>query len=203
MARGIDIKPKAQYHHGDLRGALIRATRQLLIERGAENFSLADACRVAGVSTAAPYKHFSDKDAILREIVKEGFDALSTRSIAACHQAGEGTLAGILALGEEYLRFARANTAVFRLMFGHNTAVKNVEDVTIRGQACFLQVNEQIGIYCRKNGIAGDAQLISLSLWTFVHGAASLDIDSDYEKVAPNLDVFALLHATAPRLLAQ
>jgi AcrR family transcriptional regulator len=60
---------KPRYHHGDLRQALIDASHQLLVEKGAENFSLADACRVAGVSTAAPYKHFRDKLEILEAIV--------------------------------------------------------------------------------------------------------------------------------------
>jgi AcrR family transcriptional regulator len=203
MPSQTDISRKARYHHGDLREALITSTRQLLIERGAENFSLADACRLAGVSTAAPYKHFRDKDQILQDIVKRGFDALSERSIAACKAAGEGTLAGILALGEEYLRFARTDTAVFRLMFGHNAAVKNVDDVTVRGRACFTNVTEQVALYCHRNGVGGDARMIALALWTFVHGAASLDIDRDYDKVAPGLDVMALMTAITPLLLAK
>lgn len=203
MTSATDIPRKARYHHGDLREALIQATRQLLIERGAENFSLADACRLAGVSTAAPYKHFRDKDEILQVIVKQGFDTLGERSIAACKAAGEGTLAGILALGEEYLRFARTETAVFRLMFGQNEAVKQVEDVSFHGRACFTNVTEQVRLYCERNHNSGvdDARAIALSLWTFVHGAASLDIDKDYEKVAPGLDVSALIASVAPLLL--
>lgn len=204
MTTPADIPRKARYHHGDLRGALIRATRQLLVERGAENFSLSDACRLAGVSTAAPYKHFRDKDEILQEIVKQGFDTLAERSIAACRAAGEGTLPGILALGEEYLRFARTETAVFRLMFGHNEAVKQVEDVSAHGRACFTNVTDQVRLYCERNHKhdVDDARVIALSLWTFVHGAASLDIDKDYEKVAPGLDVSALIASVAPSLLA-
>ncbi len=203
MTSATDIPRKARYHHGDLREALIAATRQLLIERGAENFSLADACRLAGVSTAAPYKHFRDKDQILQEIVKRGFDTLSETSTAACKTAGEGTLAGILALGEEYLRFARKDTAVFRLIFGHNSAVKNVDEVTQHGRTCFTNVTEQVALYCHRNGVGGDARVIALSLWTFVHGAASLDIDQDYEKVAPGLDVVALMKAITPLLLVK
>jgi len=67
---------KARYHHGELREALIRATRKLVEERGAENFTLADACRVAGVTTAAPYRHFQGKQDILAEIASRGFDEL-------------------------------------------------------------------------------------------------------------------------------
>lgn len=205
MTAVTDIQRKARYHHGDLREALIQATRQLLMERGAENFSLADACRLAGVSTAAPYKHFRDKDEILREIVKQGFDRLADRSIAACKAAGAGTLAGIVALGDEYLRFARTETAVFRLMFGHNEAVKQFEDVAACGRACFTNVTEQVRLYCERNDNhdVDDARKIALSLWTFVHGAASLDIDKDYDKVAPGIDVAALMASVAPLLLAK
>ena len=73
---------KARYHHGELREALIGATRELVEERGAENFTLADACRVAGVTTAAPYRHFRGKQEILEEIASRGFDELSNRSMA-------------------------------------------------------------------------------------------------------------------------
>ena len=201
MTTPSDIPRKARYHHGDLRGALIQATRQLLVERGAENFSLSDACRLAGVSTAAPYKHFHDKDEILQEIVMQGFDALSERLVARCLSAGEGTMAGIMAMGEAYLDFARSDTAVFRLMFGHNAAVKHVDDVTSHGRTCFSHVIEQVGHYCVRNSVPGDARLIALSLWTFVHGAASLDIDQDYQKVAPDLDVKALMATVVPSLL--
>jgi AcrR family transcriptional regulator len=196
------VRRKDRYHHGDLRDALIRATRQLLIERGAENFSLADACRLAGVSTAAPYKHFRDKDEILREIVKQGFDNLAKHAVDAARAAGEGTLAGIQAMGEAYLRFADADPAVFRLMFGHNAAVTRVDDVETEGRACFSQVIAQIALYCERNHVQGDAKSIALALWTFVHGAASLVIDRDYEKVAPGLDVTALIRQVTPRILS-
>ena len=84
--------PKRAYHHGDLRGTLISATRQLLSERGADGFTLSDACRVAGVSTAAPYKHFRDKQEILEEIVARGFDEMGERSERAVAVYGAGTL---------------------------------------------------------------------------------------------------------------
>src|SRR6266850_1938507 len=76
------VRRKARYHHGELREALIRATRQLVEQRGAENFTLADACRVAGVTTAAPYRHFRGKQEILEEIASRGFEELKSRSMA-------------------------------------------------------------------------------------------------------------------------
>lgn len=197
-----DVRRKDRYHHGELREALIAATRQLLVERGAENFSLADACRIAGVSTAAPYKHFRDKHEILQEIVELGFDELTQRSVAAVESKGEGSLPGIIAMGHAYLAFAVEETAVFRLMFGQNAAIKQELEVEERGRACFAYVIGQVSNYCARSGVEGDATTIALELWTFVHGAACLVIDEDYEKVAPGLDVAALIAHVTPRLLA-
>ena len=194
---------KGRYHHGELREALISATRRLLIKRGAENFSLADACRIAGVSTAAPYKHFRDKQEILQEIVERGFEELEERSLAAVKRKGEGTLDGIVAMGQAYLAFAVAETAVFRLMFGQNAAIKQEDGVQARGRSCFGNLIAQVSTYCARNGVKGDAQVIALELWTFVHGAACLVIDQDYEKVAPGLDAAALIAQVSPRLLSK
>jgi len=192
---------KPRYHHGDLRQALIDASRQLLVEKGAENFSLADACRVAGVSTAAPYKHFRDKLEILEAIVEQGFDEMSARSMAAVKSKGEGTLEAMIAMGQAYLAFATEETAVFRLMFGHNRAIKRAPEVEATGRACFSNVIEQVAVYCAHNGVEGDAKTIALELWTFVHGAACLVIDEDYEKVSPGLVAADLIASVASRLL--
>ena len=82
------VRGKARYHHGELREALIRATRQLVEQRGAENFTRADACRVAGVTTVAPYRHFRGKQEILEEIAALGFKELSNRSMAMLAEKG-------------------------------------------------------------------------------------------------------------------
>src|SRR5262245_59145750 len=118
------VPRKARYHHGELREALIEATRQLVVERGAENFTLADACRAAGVTTAAPYRHFQGKQEILAEIASRGFDDLKQRSTAIVAEKGEGTLDGIIAMGQAYVAFAVEETAVFRLMFGQDPSLK-------------------------------------------------------------------------------
>lgn len=196
------VRRKPHYHHGELREALIGATRQLVEERGAENFTLADACRVAGVSTAAPYRHFKGKQEILAEIASRGFDELTKRSMAMVAEKGEGTLDGIIAMGQAYVAFAADETAVFRLMFGQEPALKKAEHVVGTGHECFAHVIGQVAIYCKRNKVRGDAQQIALKLWTFVHGAASLLIDDDYMAIAPNIDVNQLIASATPGLLA-
>jgi AcrR family transcriptional regulator len=196
------VSRKARYHHGELREALIRATRKLVEERGAENFTLADACRVAGVTTAAPYRHFRGKQEILEEIASRGFDELKSRSMAMVAEKGEGTLGGIIAMGQAYVAFAAEETAVFRLMFGQEPSLKKAEHVVGTGHACFANVIDQVARYCKRNKVRGDAQEIALRLWTFVHGAASLLIDQDYDAVAPKIDIDRLIAGATPGLLA-
>ena len=108
------VRAKKRFHHGDLREALIAATRDLLIEHGPDGFTLADACRRAGVTTAAPYKHFRDKQEIIEEIVARGFEELTAANAKAVAEGGPGTVAGITAIGLSYLDFAVAQPAVFR-----------------------------------------------------------------------------------------
>jgi AcrR family transcriptional regulator len=195
------MERKAPYHHGDLREALIAATRQLVMERGAENFTLADACRVAGVTTAAPYRHFRSKQEILAEIASRGFEELRMRAMDVIAEKGPGTLAAIVAMGQAYVAFAVNETALFRLMFGQEPSLKQAEPVAGTGHECFAHLIEQIGLYCQRNRVRGDALQIALRLWTFVHGAASLQIDKDYLVIAPDLDVNRLIADATPGLL--
>lgn len=192
---------KDSYHHGGLREALITAAREQIAEHGVDNFSLADACRRAGVSTAAPYKHFRDRDEILEEVTSKGFDALAEKSMEAIKKNGPGTIDGIIAMGHAYIDFALEQTGLFRLMFGQRPAIKDREHVILTGRTCFGQVIEQVGIYCELQNVDGDADEIAIRLWTFVHGAASLLIDQDYARVAPELDVRVLIARATPGLL--
>ena len=197
---GDKVRRKAHYHHGELREALICATRQLVEERGAENFTLADACRVAGVTTAAPYRHFRSKQQILEEIASRGFEELQAKARAAVAAKGEGTLDAIVAMGQAYVAFAVEKTALFRLMFGQEPSLKKAEPVLGTGHACFAHLIDQVALYCKRSKIRGDAQEIALRLWTFVHGAASLLIDQDYAAVAPQIDVDHLVASATPGL---
>jgi AcrR family transcriptional regulator len=193
------VRAKTRFHHGDLREALIAATRDLLIEHGPDGFTLADACRRAGVTTAAPYKHFRDKQEILEEIVARGFEELTAANAKAVAEGGPGTVAGITAMGLSYLDFAVAQPAVFRLMFGHKS--RTVEHVDESGNRCLKSVIEQVAAYSRKHGQTADAEKIAIRLWTFVHGASSLELDGDYERVAPGLNVHELIADVTPKLL--
>jgi AcrR family transcriptional regulator len=195
------VRPKKWFHHGDLREALIAATRELLIEHGSDGFTLANACRRAGVTTAAPYKHFRDKQEILEEIVLRGFEELSAANAKAVTKGGPGTIAGITAMGISYLEFAVAQPAVFRLMFGHKSEIRKAKQVGEASKQRLKHVIDEVATYSRKHGHTADAEAIALRLWTFMIGASSLELDDDYERVARELDVRKMIADVTPKLL--
>jgi Tetracyclin repressor-like, C-terminal domain len=131
-----------------------------------------------------------------------GFDRKAQLRVEAVAVHGAESLLGMIDMGRSYLAFARSEPAIFRLMFGQNPRLKTAEHVQARGRACFQGVIEDVAKFCAANEVKGDAAAIALDLWTFVHGAACLEIDEDYSKVAPGLDVDALVARAAPRLLS-
>lgn len=192
---------KKSYHHGELRQALIDAARTLIQERQGNDFSLSDACRRAGVSTAAPYRHFADKGEIVNEVIAQGFADMTNRARAGAAAFATGDRARIVALGQVYLNFAIGEPALFRMMFGQEPGLREDDIAMVRAKECFAHVVQEVVGYCTENRVAGDALMIALQLWTLVHGAASLTIDCDYAKVAPDLAVDQLIASGAERLL--
>jgi AcrR family transcriptional regulator len=192
---------KKSYHHGELKQALVDAARALVKEQGETSFSLSDACRRAGVSTAAPYRHFADKHEILLEVAAQGFVDMTNRSKSVTSHFAPGAPERIVALGEVYISFAVNEPALFRMMFTQQQGLSDDAPITIYGRECFGFVVQEVVSFCNFNRITGDAKLIALQLWTLVHGAASLTIDGDYDKVAPGIDVENLIAVGAERLL--
>ena len=198
-----DVQAKAKYHHGDLREALISAVHRLVIEEGADNVSLAVACRRAGVSTAAPYRHFRDRDEILAEVAVRGYETLNMMAAEVIERHGKGTLKTITAMAKIYVSFAVEQQGMFRLMFGQRPALSENPLVRESANTCFGYVSNQIARYCESRGIEGDPDDMARKLWTFVHGAASLLIDENFDTVTGAIDVDRMIDTVTPSLLAQ
>ena len=110
-------RPAKPYHHGDLRRALVSAGLDLAAERRLEDFSLREVARRAGVSTAAPYWHFADRDALLAAVGAE----CAARWLQAMREAVkdlalDDSLRRLQATGIAHVRFAVENPAHFRVM---------------------------------------------------------------------------------------
>lgn len=106
------------YHHGDLRRAIVEAAMEMLREGGGARITMREVARRAGVSHAAPYKHFPDKAALLAEVALIGFGRLREVLLAAAGEAGGDLRRALLTVAHAYLGFAGANPALYRLMFG-------------------------------------------------------------------------------------
>ena len=109
-------KAKDEYHHGDLKASLKQAALRLVRERGPKGFSLNEASRLAGVSVAAPYRHFDHKDALLAEIAHDGYELLE-REIRKSVEKADNVRDQLVDSGMAYLRFARNHTDYFNVMF--------------------------------------------------------------------------------------
>jgi AcrR family transcriptional regulator len=116
-AADSDELPKHAYHHGDLRGALLRAAEEELTEKGMEGFTLRGCAKRAGVSHAAPAHHFKDANALLTELAAIGFERFTEAMHARQRQAGDDPRWRLINAGLGYIDFAKANPALFRLMF--------------------------------------------------------------------------------------
>ena len=105
------------YHHGNLKEALIQAARELIAEKGPAGFTFADAARSAGVSAAAPYRHFRDREALLADVAREGFQRFEAMLSAGWAGGKPDLLTAFHNIGKAYLSFARSEPAYYAAMF--------------------------------------------------------------------------------------
>jgi AcrR family transcriptional regulator len=187
----IDIKKK--YHHGHLKDQLLEAVRQLVEEQGPDSFSIAEACRRAGVSTAAPYKHFRDRDEILHGVVLAAMHRMGDAMQEAADAHPAGSLDRIVALGKSYIDFARAEPGVFTLMFGLTGSHGDDPALAEEGQGKFeivcRVVAEHLGVPPDHPEVAARAY----ALWCAVHGHAFLVLDGKADETKISVDEDAYL----------
>src|SRR3974390_1000004 len=105
------------YHHGNLKEALLRAALELIARKGPGGFPCAEAARWAGVSPAAPYRHFRDRDDLLVDVARRGFDQFAQALARAWDDGRPDPFAAFERLGRAYLEFARSEPAYYSAMF--------------------------------------------------------------------------------------
>ena len=192
---------KSSYHHGDLRSGLIEATRRLVEEKGPDGFSVSDACRLAGVSTAAPYKHFKDKNEMLVAMVLEGMERHRQDMLTALENIPAGTPDRVTALGREYVNFALRENGVFRLKFGGFT--DRLEDPRLQaaGEETFGIVLREVALCLGTTEITQEVRRRGFMLWSFVHGLSFLLADKKLKDMGGETEVERLLSDIAERVL--
>lgn len=161
------------YHHGDLRRTLLDVGRRLLEEHGPEALSLREAAREAGVSKAAPYRHFETRDALLSALAEEGFDELRAALLAALPPRGTDVRVRLRACASVYQRFAADHPAVLRLMFARSAPVTDEVDAAATRAFTVLATvvaDGQQDRRIRPGAPIGIARLV----WALMHGIAVL-----------------------------
>src|SRR5438552_9231693 len=105
------------YHHGNLREALVKAALELIAEKGPAGFTFAEAARSAGVSSAAPYRHFRDRESLLADVARRGFERFAADLEQAWNDGLPDPLTAFENVGKAYLAFARREPAYYAAMF--------------------------------------------------------------------------------------
>lgn len=191
-----------KYHHGDLRNALILAAAELIQERGSEDFSMAEAARKAGVSSAAPYRHFKDKEDLLQAVSQLGFYSLSDQLLDISIHYEPGSSQRIVELGKCYIRFVIEHPAFFDLMWGDRGAEFIDDESLQRNTNGFWILVDAVQSWCKKEDVRdADPLDLSLKLWSTALGLSTLAITRHMQRFAPEVDVYDLLTSSTNTFL--
>lgn len=164
------------YHHGNLRHVLIEAARELIEQRGPVGFSLTEAAKLAGVSPAAPYRHFRDREALISEVARSGFESFADRLAVAWDEGRPTPMIAFEKLGRAYLAFAREEPASYAAMFEAGLSVDDSPDLKAAAEGAFAvlasassRIAEGLPAKSRPPG-----DLMGLHVWALSHGIATL-----------------------------
>jgi AcrR family transcriptional regulator len=182
---------RSPYHHGDLRAACLRAAMELLEEGGATALSLRAVARRAGVSPAAPYRHYADRDALISAVAAVGYRELAEQ-LAAAHSS-PSTTDDFGAIAVAYVQFALQRPALFRVMFAEPCDTDNSERV-----AATDAISAYVSVIVQQSFPGFDNEALSTAAWALVHGLAFLHLDGKLDASTPDVvsnRVRAAVHA--------
>lgn len=164
------------YHHGNLREALIQAALNLIAEHGPAGFSFAEVARAAGVSPAAPYRHFRDRNALVAEVARQGFERFADELERAWNAGRPDPVSAVESCGKAYLAFARRHPASYAAMFEAGLALKDDASLQPSFQRAFGVIRHAADAACQS--MAKDNRppplMVALHIWALYHGVAAL-----------------------------
>jgi AcrR family transcriptional regulator len=185
------------YHHGNLREALIRAALELIAKNGPAGFTFAEAARYAGVSPAAPYRHFRDRDELMAQVALRGFEQFEAALARAWDDGRPDAFAALDQLGKAYLEFARNQPALYSAMF--EAGVPIGADPGLRGASdrAFAVLRAAAEKICAAMPPVGrpPALMVALHIWSMAHGIAALFGRGDGARRALPMSAAELLEA--------
>lgn len=166
---------RATYHHGSLKDALIEAARALVAERGPAGFTLAEAAKRVGVTGAAPYRHFADRDALLRELALRGFARFGTVLQAAWQGGAPDATTAMRRMGRAYQAFSRDEPGLYSAMFGSAGTHASIGGADIATQTFEMLVTATTAVLAQ-HGVSVSARAVAYEIWALSHGVAMLGL---------------------------
>jgi AcrR family transcriptional regulator len=164
------------YHHGNLKEALVRAALELIREKGPAGFTFAEAARWAGVSPAAPYRHFRDRDELLSSVALQGFERFAAMLATAWNGGKPSTRKAFDELGKAYLAFARTEPAYYSAMFEAGVPLQDNPELLAASERAFgiLRTATEALIADMPAKQRPPVLMMALHIWSLSHGIASL-----------------------------
>jgi AcrR family transcriptional regulator len=164
------------YHHGNLREALIRAALELIAQKGPAGFTFAEAARWAGVSPAAPYRHFRDREALLASVALRGFEEFEVGLARAWDDGRPDVFTALDRLGKAYLVFARTQQAYYSAMFEAGIPQDTSPELRAAGDRAFAVLRDVAEKLCALAPPQSrpPVLMVALHIWAVSHGIASL-----------------------------
>jgi AcrR family transcriptional regulator len=165
------------YHHGNLKEALLQAALDLIAKKGPAGFTFADAARLAGVSPAAPYRHFRDRDELLSSIALRGFEQFEAMLSGAWDDGRPETVAAFERVGKAYLAFAREEPAFYSAMFESGLPLDLNPALLAASERAFNVIRaaaERLAALAPPGVTRPPALMMALHIWSMSHGVASL-----------------------------
>lgn len=205
-AAATQPRPRAGYHHGDLREALLAAADALLHEEGLQGLTLRACARRAGVSHAAPKHHFDDLSDLLSEVAARSFDQLTSRLEAARAMVGDDPDERFAAAAHTYVEYARTHPAHFRLMF-RTDSLKTCNETLSRARArTFAELADIITLQRGEPDVAPEElneRILEAGLmediligWSYVHGYTQLLLEGHLAFFAQDQSLDAFIERT-------
>lgn len=164
------------YHHGNLKEALIEAALALIRASGPAGFTFAEAARQAGVSPAAPYRHFRDREALLAEVAQRGFVLFERALVEAWSGGRPDPTSALIAVGRAFLAFARKEPAYYAAMFESGIAMTSSTELRAAADGAFgvLRGAVEAVVAALPSRERPPVTMMALHLWSQAHGIASL-----------------------------
>jgi AcrR family transcriptional regulator len=164
------------YHHGNLREALVRAALELIAQKGPYGFTFADAARAAGVSSAAPYRHFRDREALVADVARRGFALFEVRLETAWNDGRPDPYTAFENVGRAYLAFAREEPAYYSAMFEAGVAQEGDAELQHAADSAFAVLRRATDALIARlpPEKRPPALMVALHVWALAHGIGSL-----------------------------